>query len=246
MLREDFSQAFGADLLREHVREDGDRHGHTLVVGAEHRVEERGVLESAVLLHLGEVLVRECKRVRGRGHDGLRFARLVREVRFVLVFGDEFLAAAGISRDAVGGEVRALRQDACGDQRIYAQDETGSVAAGVRDALALRDGLALGGRKFGHPVGPVGVHAVRGGGVDDARVRIIAEGGAFDGRRVGQAQERHVGLVDEPLAFVQVLAEFGRNAQHFDVAALCESLINLQACCTCFAIYENFEHLSID
>ena len=196
VLRENFGKAFGADLLREHVREDGDRDRHALVVGAEHRVEEGNVIEFAVLLHFGQVLVGECQSV-GRGsHDGFRFAGLVCEIRFVFVFGDELLAAAGITRDAVGCEVGALREDSRGNQRVHAQDKARGVAAGVRDALALGDGFALGGRKFRHPVRPVGVHAVRRGGVDHAGVRVFAEGGALDGCRIGQAQERHVGLVD--------------------------------------------------
>lgn len=71
VLGENFGEAFGVKLLGERVREDGNRHGHALVVGAKHRIEERRVLEFAVLLHLGEMLVGKCESIRGGGHDGL-------------------------------------------------------------------------------------------------------------------------------------------------------------------------------
>lgn len=246
MLGEDFSQVLRTDLLRKHVREDGDRHGHTLIVGAKHRIEERDVFESAVLLHFGEVLVGECERVRGGSHDGLRFAGLVAECIFGFVFGDELLAAAGVTGDAVSGEVSALRKDSRCNERMDTKDKSRGVATGVCNALALGNRFALFGRKFRHTVCPSRVYAMSRGGVNDARVRIRAEGGTFHGCCVREAKERHVRFIDHLLAFVHVLAEFWIDLENFQVVTLGKSLENLQASGPCFAIYEYLEHCIVE
>ena len=184
----------------------------------------------------------ERKRVRGGSHDGLRFTSLVAEGVFGFVFCNEFLATAGVTGDAVGSEVCAFREDSCCNKRIHAEDKARSVATGICNALAFGNCFALGDREFWHTVCPSWVHAVSRGGVDDARVRIRTEGGAFHGRSIREAKERHVRFIDHFLAFVYVLAEFWIDLENFQVVTFGKSLENLQACGSCFAIYKNFEH----
>ena len=143
MLGENFGQVFRAHLLGKHVREDGDSHGHALVVGAKYRVEERSVIKATDLLHFGKVLVGESESVRGGSHDALGFACLVAQVFFGFVFSNELLATAGVTGNAVGSEVCTLRKDACCNERVHTENKARGVAAGVCNALALGNGFTL-------------------------------------------------------------------------------------------------------
>ena len=65
--------------------------------------------------------------------------------------------------------------------------------------------------------------------VDQAGLRVRDEQRGFARRGVGQAEERDVGRVQQAGALVRVLAQLGRRAQHLDVAALREVLVDAKA-----------------
>ena len=115
------------------------------------------------------------------------------------------------------------------DQRPQQQDEGAGMAARVGDALAAADGVALAGCQFGQAEDPARRRAVRGAGVDEAGLRVgdqrrgLARGG------VGQAQEGHVGGIQQPRALGGVLAPIGLDAQHFHVAPRGQVLVDAQA-----------------
>ena len=83
--------------------------------------------------------------------------------------------------------------------------------------------------QFGNAESPAGRDAVRGAGVDDAGVGVGHEGHRLAGRRVGQAQEGHVGGVQQACALGRVLALVGVDLQHLDVTARGQVLVDAQA-----------------
>jgi hypothetical protein len=81
---------------------------------------------------------------------------------------------------------------------------------------------------------------MRGGGVDDAGVRVVDQRDRFLGRFVRQAQESHVGGIDQALALGQILALVGVDLEHFDIAALGEVFVDLQAGGAFLAVDKDF------
>ena len=60
-------------------------------------------------------------------------------------------------------------------------------------------------------------------------VGLVTERDRLARRRIGQAQERDVGRVEQARALGRVLAQLGRGAQDLDVAAAREILVDAQA-----------------
>jgi hypothetical protein len=96
-------------------------------------------------------------------------------------------------------------------------------------AMRLAQRLALARREFGDAESPAGRHAVRGAGIDDAGVRVVDQRHRFAGRGIGQAQEGHVGGVEQACALGAVLALVGVDLQHLDVAARGQVLVDAQS-----------------
>ena len=77
-------------------------------------------------------------------------------------------------------------------------------------------------------------------GIDDAGVRVIDERHRFLGRVVRQAQESHIGFVDQALALGQILAFVCVDLEDRDVAALGEVFVDLQAGGAFLTVDKNF------
>src|SRR5690606_32478217 len=171
--------------------------------------------------HLGQVLVREAQRV------GARAGKIGRRV--LLVVGDHLLAAAAVAGDRRGRERPVGRYQSGGYKRPHREREGGGVAAGVGDAFARPQSLAVSGRELGHAVGPRRIDAVRGGGVDHAGLRIGDERGGFLGGGVGQAKEGDVGGVETLGPRGGVLAQGGIDLNDRDVGARGQPFEDLQS-----------------
>ena len=114
------------------------------------------------------------------------------------------------------------------------------MAAGIGDALAGADQFALSRREFRQAVDPARQRPVGGARVDDAGHRIGDQRDGLAGRRIRQAQERHVGRIEQPRTLRRILALVRVDAQQLDVRAATEELVDLQAGRTFLAIHENF------
>ena len=114
------------------------------------------------------------------------------------------------------------------------------MAARVGDALGGLDPGALILGQFRQAEGPRRIDAMRGGGVDHTGVRVVDQRDRFLGRFVRQAQESHVGSIDQALALGQILALVGVDLEHFDIAALGEVFVDLQAGGAFLAVDKDF------
>ena len=166
------------------------------------------------------------------------FSRPVTAFGFVL--GDHLLAAAAVAGQREGGNRIILGQNAAGDQRIDHPDEAACVAAGNGDAIAVANGLPVRGRQLREAVGPAAFGAVRGGGVDDADMLIFHQRHRFPCGGVGQAEEGDVGCVDQPFAFVSVLAQLACDAEQLDVVPALKAFVNAQAGSAFAAVDKDF------
>ena len=124
-------------------------------------------------------------------------------------------------------------------QRPHGQNEGRGVAARVGDALAVADALALARIQLRQAVGPGRVHPVSRAGVDDAGGRIVDQRHRFTGGCVGQAQEGHIGRVQQPRPLGRILAQRRVDAQHRDIAAPAQILVNLQTGRSFLSIYKD-------
>jgi hypothetical protein len=170
--------------------------------------------------HLGHVLVVEGEAV------GLRRGEPATGVR--LVAFDQLLAAARITGDRGGRDRQRSGHQPRIHQRAQQKNEPGGMAAGIRDALGAPELLALPGGEFGQVERPVGRHAMRGAGVDQARLGVGHPARGFTRCGVGQAEKRDVRRVEQPRALGFVLAPVGVDAKHFDVVALGKILMDAQ------------------
>ena len=154
---------------------------------------------------------------------------------------DHLLAAAGIPGNGIGGDLRSGRQQTARDERLERKNEGRGMATGVGDALAGANPRPLRRLQFRQAKGPRRVDAVRGGGIDDAGIRVVDQRHRFTRGIVGQTQERHIGRVDQPLAFAEILALVGIDLQHLDIGTLGQILVDLQTGRTFLTIDKNFE-----
>ena len=131
------------------------------------------------------------------------------------------------------------RQQSGIHQRPHGQNEGRGVAAGVGDTLAVADALALLRVQLGQAVGPGRVHPVGRAGVDDAGGGVVDQGHRFAGSCIGQAQEGDIGRVQQPRPLGRILAQRRVDAQHRDIAAPAQILVNLQTGRSFLSIHEN-------
>ena len=195
---------------------------HAGVVICDDGREERGLLQAGDDPHLREVLVLLGQAVEARGIE-----RGV--AHFALILRDHLLAAAAVASQREAAQHGVGRNDARVDQRPRDGDEARRVAAGVGDALARDDGLAHRRGELREAVGPALGRAMRGGGVDDARMVVLYEAHGLARRCVWQAEERDVRGVDQPGALRGVLAQRGVDGQQLDVRPPAEALKDAQA-----------------
>ena len=110
---------------------------------------------------------------------------------------------------------------------------------GLAMRLLVAQPLALVWRELGQAEDPAG--AVRCAVLASMRqvLRVRHQRDRLARRRVGQAQERDVGRVQQTCALGRVLAQLGRDAQHLDVVALREVFVDAQAGRAFLAVDEN-------
>ena len=202
------------------LQHDGGR--HALVVVIDHRQEDGSLCKTAVHLHLGKVLVREREAVDA---GCIEHGRAVR----ILIGCNHLLASAGIAREREARERVVRRHDARLHERGRNGDEARGVAAGVGDALRRCDRLTLTRAQLGEAVGPARCGAVGGGGVDDAHVGVLDKQYRLACTVVGQAEEHHVGGVDEAAALLGVVALVLVDAEQLEVAAVADAPGDLQS-----------------
>ena len=116
-----------------------------------------------------------------------------------------FLAAAGITGEGERRELFVLCDYPSADKRLDKGNEARGVAAGVRDALRLRDCSAAAG-EFGEAVFPAVRRAMRGRGVDDDGVRALDERDRLYCRRIGKAEKGDIAGVQRVAPCGDVLA----------------------------------------
>ena len=191
--------------------------GQPLVKRANDRHEDRRDVQPSMGAHFGQVLVRQGQRIGARCVDALR----------TTVGLDHLFAAARIAGDRMRRNLRSGRQQAACNQRPERQNEGGSMATGIGDALAGANPLALRAIEFRQAVDPARMDAMRRRGVDDAGRRVFGQRHRFPRRIVGQAEEGDIGGVDQPLALGRVLAFVRVDAQHLDIVALREVFVDL-------------------
>ena len=83
--------------------------------------------------------------------------------------------------------------------------------------------------------------AVRRAGVDDAGLRIGDQGGRLLRCSIRQAEESHIGGVEQAGPFGHILAAIGLDAQYLDVRPLGQNLMDAQAGRAFLAVNKNFE-----
>ena len=76
-------------------------------------------------------------------------------------------------------------------------------------------------------------------GVDDAGGGVVDQGHRFAGSCIGQAQEGDIGRVQQPRPLGRILAQRRVDAQHRDIAAPAQILVNLQTGRSFLSIHEN-------
>jgi hypothetical protein len=132
------------------------------------------------------MLVLEAERVKLEGWAALAVMRL-----------DHALATAGIAADRVDRDGVIARHDAGLDERADEPDRARRITAGVGDLARSGDafGLALG--HLGKAIGPIGIDAMRGAGVEQfgrAVAKLVCDRRRLARRVVGQAQDHEINL----------------------------------------------------
>jgi hypothetical protein len=153
-----------------------------------------------VLLHLGQMLVRQAEAIDARHR--LR----VTGRRRVLEFRDHAFAAAGIAGEAIHGDGELRRQKTGAYQRAHQRQKAGGPAARIAHPLGRCDAVIAIGFQFGEAVGPTRRHAMGAGGVDHPHIGIVDQRHGLLRRLVRQAQDHHIGVVERGFARRRILA----------------------------------------
>ena len=130
-----------------------------------------------------------------------------------LIDRDSLLAGAAVSGNRVNADGVVLREDTQFNQRIHHGNESACVAAGDCGPCGVRDLFAEIRAQLRESVRPVGVSAVRSGGVDNARIAALGEGNRFLCGGVRQAEKREIRAVNELSALLGILALVLVNAE---------------------------------
>ena len=136
-----------------------------------------------------------------------------------------------------------MRQDSRTDQRCQDGDGTGGIAARVADALCLNHSLALAGAHFRKTKDPLVVHAVGGGGVNDAWLvarQSVNHGHGLFGRIIVQAQNNQIHLGHQLTFGFRIFAFFWGNAHQLNLRHGQQALADQEPGGTRFAIDEYF------
>ena len=143
---------------------------------------------------------------------------------------------------AIGG---GLTGNIDANARKLLGDGASGVAAGVGHALRALHRFALTGAELGKAVDPARRHAVRGGGVDDARPMTrqgVDHGHRFTGRIVVQTQHHQIHLGHQGALGFGIFAFRRINAHHVHGGQQGQTLANLQTSGAGFAVDEYFGH----
>ena len=103
------------------------------------------------------------------------------------------------------------------------------MATRVGDALGLAQCITLPWGQLGQAVSPARQRAVRAAGVDQQGAGVGHQRSGLACGGVGQAQEGHVGGVEQPRPLGAVFAALRGDAQHFDIAAPRQHLVDAKA-----------------
>src|SRR5579859_8008499 len=207
---------------------------HALRIAADRRLEDRRMLQAAMRLHLGDVLVTKRKSINAIGYLGEARGRLVLELL------DHPAPAAGVSRDGIDRERPARRQHPGVRQRPHQADEAGRIAAGIGDAFCAFDRGALRPRHLGEAVGPAISRPVGRGGIDHTRPVVLDEADRLARGVIRQAENDHIGAVDDLLARRSLLPPRGIDRDELDITAARKPLQDLQSRRAGFAVDEDF------
>ena len=103
------------------------------------------------------------------------------------------------------------------------------MAAGIGDAVAVRDRLALVRAEFGIAVGPVVAGPVGSGGIDHPHVGVVDQGDRLARAVVRQAQEDDVRGVQETAALLVVVPLVLIDPQQLQIISGSDPVVDLQA-----------------
>ena len=145
-----------------------------------------------------------------------------------LVAFDQPAPAAGVSRDGMARQVRAVGQDSGIDERAGEENEPGRIAARIADPRRFSDPLALMRVELGQPVDPAACDPVRGARIEHPHVVARYEAHRLARRVIGKAEDHDVGLVEIPAAHLRILAQRLRNLDERDIPAPREPFADLK------------------
>ena len=80
-------------------------------------------------------------------------------------------------------------------------------------------------------------------GIQDARLGVGHQGDGFTGSIIWQAEDDHVGAVDQTLLDLDVLAVFLSNLEQLYIGPLAKAILNLQTRGADLAINKNCVHM---
>ena len=212
-------------------------YSHSVEVVANVRIENRFVGKPRDFFHFRQMLVFLRERVFSRR---FQFKIALR----IFVLRDGFFSRAAVSRNRVAYHRIIRRNNSTLNERIDERDKAACVAAWNGYALRGNYFLSEFRAEFWKAIRPVGIRPVRRGSVDDFCFGIRTKRDGLDCCGIGQTQKREVRSVYAFGARGIVLALFFVNQNQFDVAAIFESLENLETGCSFFSVDENFVHKS--
>ncbi len=204
-------------------------HDHPLRKPADSRRKHGQVREAGELLHFRRMLVLLAEAV-----DAEVILRLA-----LFKFGDHRLAAARIARHGVHAHRPAGRKDPGCHKRAHKRNEAGGIASGIGDPLGRSNRRALAPVHLGKAIHPARRNPVSGGGVDDDGVGIGNQAGGQPRGIVGQAEDHHIGLVDQARPLFDILALVGMDRDQLQILAALQPLGNLKPGRPGLAINEN-------
>ena len=169
----------------------------------------------------------------------LPWAVVSRRPRRIFILGNHFLSAAGIARQRVATKGGIGREKTRRNQRINKGDKSACVAPRHGNARAGLDRRPKCGRQFRKTIAPAGRGTVRSRGIKDSNPLILDKRNRLTRRRVRQAKEDKVRIVDAFFPSGRILAFRFIQTDPFDLISDSNALVNPQAGCPRLPINED-------